>query len=119
MPFSPIRWVRNLFQGGEMDCAEVQSLSSDYVDGTMKESISSNFRRHLDTCENCNAFVATFRATVLTMRDLPRRQAPPGLWDKVNEQIRLASASEESEGDGLPPAAPPSPPAIPPLSRNP
>ena len=89
MSSGPIRWVRRLLPGRELDCEDVRSLSSEYVEDTLKESIASNFRRHLEGCQNCSTFVATFRATVLTLRDLPRRSAPPELREKLHAQFKL------------------------------
>ena len=73
--------------GGGLDCEDIKDLSSGYVDDELSRSVSGNFRRHLDSCENCNAFVATFRATVLTLRDLPKRPAPGDLRARINERI--------------------------------
>ena len=42
---------------------------------------------HLDDCERCNTFVATLRATVPTLRDLPRRTAPEELHRRVHETL--------------------------------
>ena len=93
----PVRWFRKLFRGGELDCADVNSLSSDYVDGTLNDSVSSNFRRHLDSCENCNSFYATFRATVLTLKDLSHRQPPVDLQDRVQGRIKQEADPDDQE----------------------
>ena len=97
----PLKWIRRLIRRGELDCDDIRSLSSDYVDGTISESVAENFRRHLAECQNCSRFVATFRATVLTLRDLPRRTAPVDLRDRVNERIQ-AEASIQGEGESRP-----------------
>ena len=64
------------------------------MDDTLRGSIAASFRRHLGTCENCNSFVATFRATVLTLRGLPHRQPPAGLTKRVQEQIDAVASQE-------------------------
>lgn len=91
----PFKWVRRITGRGELDCDDIRSLSSDYVDETMKESITDNFRRHLGSCGNCNSFVATFRATVLTLRDLPHRSPPPDLAERVRKRVEAASSAEQ------------------------
>ena len=102
MQSGPVGWVRKLLGRGELDCEEIRDLSSEYVDGTLRESISTRFRRHLDTCENCNSFVATFRATVLTLRDLPRRQPPDDLTKRVQEQINAVASQEGPDKETTP-----------------
>ena len=79
-------WVRRLVSG-EFDCEDVLENCSDYVDGGLTASVADKFRAHLETCTDCNTFHATFRATVLTLRDLPKKQAPPGLREKLRARI--------------------------------
>ena len=70
-------------------------LSSDYVDEELTPSVADQFRRHLDSCENCNGFVATFRATVMTLRDLPRRGASVDLRTRIRECVEAEATGTE------------------------
>ncbi len=90
--------VRRLFGFGrnQLDCAEVAGLSSDYIDGELPPSLRERFQRHVDNCARCNPFVATLRATVLTLRDLPRHQASADLRKRIQECL-------ENERSGQPP----------------
>ena len=84
-------WVRRLV-GRDFDCEDVLENCSDYVDGELSASVAEKFRSHLETCTDCNTFHATFRATVLTLRDLPKKQAPPELREKL--RARIAAEAE-------------------------
>lgn len=89
-------WLRRLFGARELSCEEVADLSSDYVDEELSQSVSSQFRRHIDSCENCNSFVATFRATVMTLRDLPRRNASADLRARIQECVEAEQAGPDA-----------------------
>ncbi len=89
-------WLRRVFGSRELKCEEIVELSSDYVDEEMAESVSSQFRRHIESCEDCNSFVATFRATVLTLRDLPRRSASADLRARIKECIEAERAGPDA-----------------------
>ncbi len=82
------RGLRLFRKRGEMECPEVRKLSSDYLEGELPESVFDRFRFHLHQCENCNAFVATLRATINTLRGLPRREASPELKRRILEQMQ-------------------------------
>ena len=73
------------FGRDQFDCDEVRAYSSDYVDSELADSLRHRFRRHLDGCANCSSFVATLRATVLTLRDVPKHSAPANLRERVEE----------------------------------
>ena len=88
MNTGPMGWLRRLSGRGEFDCNDVHENCSDYVDEEMTKSTSRKFRAHVDSCHDCNIFVSTFRATVMTLRDLPRRSAPPELRDRIRDSIQ-------------------------------
>lgn len=88
-------WIRRLFGGRQLDCDDIRDMSSDYVDDDMPSSVSGRFRRHLDDCTDCNTFVATFRATVMTLRDIPRL----GASDDLRARVRECIEAEASQAD--------------------
>ena len=92
--------VRRLFGFGrdQFDCEEVRSYSSDYLDDDLPPSIRERFHRHVEGCKRCNPFVATLRATVLTLRDLPRHRASSDLRNRLQECL-------ENERSGQTPTA--------------
>jgi anti-sigma factor RsiW len=85
-----IDWFRRrlgLLQEECTDCHGVQEHCSEYVDGELPPTLAGQFRAHMDACPDCNGFVATFRATVLTLRDLPRRTPSASLRERVGSAI--------------------------------
>ena len=85
-------WFRQRIGKGALNHDEVKALASDYIDDDLSPSVAGRFRRHIDECEGCNGLVATLRATVLTLRDLPKPATPPDLKARV-----LQSVQEEGE----------------------
>jgi len=81
--------IRRLFRKrGSTECTEVREQSSEYLDGGLPTTVGERFRFHLQQCENCNAFVATLRATVNTLRGLPRRPVPQDLQSRIMEKTQ-------------------------------
>ena len=84
----PLHWLQRLFGRRGLDCNDIKDLSSDYVDECLSPTLGDRFRHHLEGCEKCNAFVSTLRATILTLRDLPRRPVPPDLKERVRRRLQ-------------------------------
>ena len=78
-------------------CQDIEELSSGYVDEDLSPSIAAQFKAHMGACPDCNTFYATFRATVLTLRNFPKRPAPPDLKDRI--QARIAAESRGGQPD--------------------
>lgn len=74
----------------DMDCEQVHSLSSDYIDGELSRSAADRMKLHLDWCPPCNAFVSTLRATVDMLRATPKRKAPDSFRQRLREALRKA-----------------------------
>ena len=85
---SLFRWPLPLLRRDKtLCCKDIADLSSDYVDNSLAPSLAAQFRAHMNSCPDCNTFYATFRATVLTLRSLPTRTAPPDLKDRIRSRI--------------------------------
>jgi anti-sigma factor RsiW len=85
-----LNWFRRRASGAQDDCTDchgVQEHCSEYVDGELSPTLAGQFRAHMDACPDCNGFVATFRATVLTLRDLPRRSPSSSLRERLGAAI--------------------------------
>ena len=91
-----VEWARRLVGRGELDCGDIEANCSDYVDDELSATVAQKFRSHMDSCTDCNTLVATFRATVLTLRDLPRRTPSSDLRAKIRSRI----AEEPSNASG-------------------
>ncbi|MCH7608003.1 MAG: zf-HC2 domain-containing protein [Chloroflexi bacterium] len=87
----PFGWLRRLVGKDEFDCRDVLANCSDYVDEELSERDAQLFDAHLDDCPDCPPYVATFKATVMTMRDLEPKTAPPELRERIHERIAAES----------------------------
>jgi len=47
-----------------MTCREVAEFLADYLSGALAADIRAQFDRHLSLCPNCQAYLATYRATI-------------------------------------------------------
>lgn len=93
-------WFRQMVGKGALSHEEVKALASDYIDDELSPSVAGRFRRHIDECEGCNGLVATLRATVLTIRDLPKPVTPPDLKQRV--LIRVQEEGPDAPADETP-----------------
>jgi anti-sigma factor (TIGR02949 family) len=60
-----------------MDCTECRTLTSAYVDGELAADESAAFERHLETCADCRAAVASTRQLSAAVRSGAERFAAP------------------------------------------
>jgi anti-sigma factor RsiW len=72
-----------------MECKRTKELLlSDYRDGRLDESSSSELKAHLDKCFDCRSFEAAIReAAVLPFKDLQRHEVPEAVWRNIKERI--------------------------------
>ncbi len=95
-------WFRQVIGKGALSHEKVAALASDYIDDDLSPSMASRFRKHVDSCEGCNGLVATLRATVLTIRDLPRPVAPPGLKERVLLRVQEEGTDTSTDDTDAP-----------------
>ncbi len=76
-----------LFHRGEVDCNEVQKLSSDFLEENLAQPKRSAFQTHLDNCGPCRASVDTLASTIALLSRFPKVAAPPTLHDSVMDKI--------------------------------
>ncbi len=94
MSSGPLNWLKGLARKKEFDYQDVQENCSEYVDEEMPTEVTQKFEAHVDECLDCDKFVKTFRATVMTTRDLPRRSASPDLKQQIHDRIFGAETSD-------------------------
>jgi predicted anti-sigma-YlaC factor YlaD len=68
-----------------MNCKEVRSSASDYVDGEASSSLTEVIKRHLGLCRDCDGWVKTFATTVGLVRQVPQEEVPESLRQKIRE----------------------------------
>ena len=84
-------WARRLVGKDEFDCPDVRANCSDYVDEELSERDAQKFDAHLEDCPDCPKYVATFTATVMTVRDLEPKAPPDDLSERIHERIAAES----------------------------
>jgi anti-sigma factor RsiW len=87
MPRGPWGWFSRQQAKPEFDCDDIQENCSDYVDSDMANEDVPRFESHMNDCPDCGTFVNTFRATVMTARDLPSRTSAQDLKKRIQERI--------------------------------
>ena len=70
-------WLRRGSSKDEFDPDDIRSNCPDYFDEEMAPAHEAKFQSHMNDCPGCSTFVNIFRATVVTLRDLPRPSASP------------------------------------------
>jgi anti-sigma factor RsiW len=66
-----------------VDCAELLSVLSEYMDGETATGVCAGIDRHLAHCPNCRALVDTMRKTLLLVHALP----PPQLGEDARQRL--------------------------------
>ncbi|MDA0797865.1 MAG: zf-HC2 domain-containing protein [Chloroflexi bacterium] len=80
-------WFNRRQAKPEFDCDDLKENCSDYVDSEMVNEELAKFESHMNDCPDCSTFVKTFRATVMTARDLPSRISAQDLKKRIQERI--------------------------------
>lgn len=86
-------WFRRKRSAQEFDCDELKENCSEYIEQQMEAARVARFEQHMGDCPDCGTFVKTFRATVMTMRSLPRRTPSSDLKQRIRDRI----ASEDDK----------------------
>ncbi len=73
---------------GRMECKELFSLLSRYIDADLKPESCAEIERHLEGCEPCVAFVNTLRRTAELCRQYQPEDLPRPLQEKVRQDLR-------------------------------
>ena len=80
-------WFRRKRTHRAVDCDELKENCSEYIEQEMEAARAARFEKHMEDCPDCGTFVKTFRATVMTVRSLPRRTASPDLKQRIRDRI--------------------------------
>ncbi len=82
---------------GDLDCAQVRKLSSEYLDGGLLPSRLDRFRAHISNCGLCKSFLDGLASTVSMLTGLTGTTSAPTLKQSIMAEIRRG---EEKEGMG-------------------
>lgn len=64
-------------------CREITDLIIDYVTGTLDPETTWEFGEHLRNCEDCVAFLNTYRKTVQVTQSLRYERIPPEMARRI------------------------------------
>lgn len=66
-----------------LGCRDIIDLLDEYLDGTLDREAAEALGAHLAGCEDCTAFLNTYRGTVRTTRHLRDHHLPPELRKRL------------------------------------
>lgn len=69
-------------------CLDIVELLGEYLDGTLDPATAAALRAHLADCQECTAFVNTYRRTVQTTRELREEPLPEALRQRLVAFLR-------------------------------
>ncbi|MGE3913143.1 MAG: anti-sigma factor [Chloroflexota bacterium] len=68
---------------------------SEYLDDSLGEAVRHRIDAHLAGCPPCTAYLATLRATVNSLGQLPAAKAPSSTRASIIEQARAQFSREQ------------------------
>ncbi len=74
----------------EVNCRKATSLIQDYIAGSLKRGIASEFEKHLRICPDCVAFLNTYRKTIEMINAFYDKRA------QKQKKVALKSLSEKT-----------------------
>ncbi len=88
-----------LFSGRKsLSCRETTDFLMAYLDGELSEPVKAEFELHLGVCRSCQAFMDTYRATILLSKESMCGDAAPKMPPELSAAILAAIAKEPREG---------------------
>lgn len=70
---------------GTGDCEDVHDNASDFIDGEVSKNLATRIRHHLGLCRDCDPWFTSLAQTVGLLRQVPQRDVPASLMDKIGE----------------------------------
>jgi anti-sigma factor RsiW len=73
---------------GELSCARMVELITDYLEGALDAGLRARFEEHLSYCPPCREYLAQMRATVEATGRLTEGDVPPETMDALMRAFR-------------------------------
>jgi anti-sigma factor RsiW len=80
-----------------LTCAQVTQLIRDYLQGELPPAMATRFEEHLRRCDDCVAFLNTYKQTVREVQALTYEDVPQDMQNHVRQFLR-------AHMKGLPPS---------------
>jgi len=77
-----------------MNCADVEILLAEYVDGTLQREVRSAVKSHLDTCVACRDLAHDAAGAVAFMQRSAEVEAPPELLTRILFEVTHGASRE-------------------------
>lgn len=74
-----------------MDCAGIQELLSEYIDGTLDAKAVQVVEKHISVCQDCKETLASLSAMVEELNALEPVRAPADFLDKIHHRMEPRS----------------------------
>jgi anti-sigma factor RsiW len=71
-----------------LTCEQVAKLIRDYLEGELSPEIAMRFEEHLQRCDDCVAFLKTYKQTVQEVRSLTYEDVPQDMQIRVRQFLR-------------------------------
>lgn len=71
-----------------LGCRDIVDLLDDYLDGALEGAVARALEMHLEGCQDCTAFLETYRGTVRASRHLRESQLPAQLRQRLLAFLR-------------------------------
>lgn len=77
-----------------MDCAEVQKLLSEYIDGTLNNSLNGKIKKHIDACDTCRKEYELLSKIISECNNICDEDLPDGFHEKLFSTISERAAAD-------------------------
>jgi anti-sigma factor (TIGR02949 family) len=74
-------------------CRDIVELLREYLDGELDPATVEALDAHLAGCQECTAFLNTYRGTVRATRQLREEELPPALRERLLRFLRQQQQS--------------------------
>lgn len=74
-------------------CRDIVELLDEYLDGALEGAVARALEAHLEGCEDCLAFVNTYRGTLRASRALTEGHLPAELRQRLLTFLRQHTTS--------------------------
>jgi predicted anti-sigma-YlaC factor YlaD len=82
-----------------MQCEELLTYLSDYIDQDLDEELRADAQEHLATCHNCRVVLDTTQQTIFLYRRQGRQAIPAARRQRLFEQLQDAFLHREDDGE--------------------
>ena len=71
-----------------ISCEELVRFMIDYLDGDLAPEEEKEFDLHIDGCNDCHAFLNTYRKTVSLLNNLSCKEIPEKVSTRISDFLR-------------------------------